>query len=69
MKLFLAVLHEITESVEGFSTISKVLLRNGGGPTSYRPSTGCGGDDEEDDDAPPQVVLSSFTCCFTPSMR
>lgn len=50
MKLFLALLHEITESDEGSSTISKVLIKNGGVPKSCKASIGCG---EEDDDAAP----------------
>jgi len=60
MKLFRASLQDTIESVEGSSTISKVLVRNGGGPTSFRPSIGCAEklDDEGDDGPGPP---SSFT--------
>lgn len=74
MKLFRALLHETIESVDGSSTISKVFVRNGGGPASCKPSIGCGEkleDDEEDDAAAAAVaahvtVSSSFT--LTPSI-
>ncbi|KAE7997166.1 hypothetical protein FH972_001822 [Carpinus fangiana] len=36
-----APLHDAIESVDGSSTISKVLVRNGGGPTSCSLSIGC----------------------------
>ena len=59
MKLLRALLHETMESVKGSSTISKVLDRNGGGPTSCRPSIGRGevlkdeGEVEEEDAGTP----------------
>lgn len=53
MKLFLPLLHEITESVEGSSTKSKVFVKNGGALSSCRPSTGCG---EKDEDAAPHAA-------------
>lgn len=61
MKLLRALLHETTESVDGSSTISKVLVRNGGGPMSFNPSIGCGEklEDEEDDDPAAHVTVSS----------
>ncbi|KAE8124584.1 hypothetical protein FH972_019451 [Carpinus fangiana] len=42
MKLLRAPLHDAIESVDGSSTISKVLVRNGGGATSCSLSIGCG---------------------------
>jgi hypothetical protein len=41
-KLLPAWLQETTESVDASSTRSKVLVRNGGGPTSWSPSIGRG---------------------------
>lgn len=49
--------------VDGSSTTSKVLVRNGGGPTSCNPSIGCGekleDEDDDDDEPPPHVTASS----------
>uniref|UniRef100_A0A0A9FR11 Uncharacterized protein n=1 Tax=Arundo donax TaxID=35708 RepID=A0A0A9FR11_ARUDO len=42
MKLLLVTLHDTTVSVAGSSTMSYVLVRNGGGPPSWRPSIGLG---------------------------
>lgn len=42
MKLFRARLHDSTESVAGSSTISNVLVRNGGGPVSFSPGISTG---------------------------
>lgn len=71
MKLLRPPLHETTASVDGSSTISYVFVKNGGGPTSFNPSIGCGEklEDDEDEEAPPPVhvtVSSSFTT--TPSI-
>jgi len=60
MKLFLASLQDTMESVEGSSTISKVLVRNGGGPTSCRPSIGCAEKLGDEGDDGPGVPPSSF---------
>ena len=75
MKLLRALLHETTESVEGSSTISKVLVKNGGGPTSLSPCIGCGvtfEDEEEDEDednpAVPANVTVSSSFITTPSI-
>lgn len=57
MKLFLALLQEITASVDGSSTISKVFIKNGGGPTSWSPSIGSGDDDEEEDNDDPAAAV------------
>lgn len=63
MKLLRAMLQETMESVDGSSTISKVLVRNGGGPISCRPSMGRGDklEDEDDEPAAHVTVSSSFT--------
>ena len=42
MKLLLVALHDTIGSVAGSSTMSYVLVRNGGGPGSCRPSIGLG---------------------------
>lgn len=75
MKLLRAPLHETMESVDGSSTISKVFVRNGGGPASCNPSIGCGEkleDDEEEDAAADGAtcVTVSFSSSFiiTPSI-
>lgn len=74
MKLLRALLHETMESVNGSSTISKVFVKNGGGPTSWRPSIGCGvmleDDEEEEDDAPAAVpaAIGSSTLTFSLSI-
>lgn len=68
MKLLRAVLHDTMESVVGSSTISKVFDRNGGGPTSCRPSIGCGVALEDEDDEPAVHVSVSSSLTLTPSM-
>lgn len=65
MKLFLPRLHETTASVDGSSTISKVFVRNGGGPTSCSPSFGLG-EEEEDEDM--KVTSSSCITSFFKSI-
>jgi len=64
-----APLHDTIESVDESSTISKVLVRNGGGPTSCSPSIGCGekAEDEEDDN-PAAHVTESSSLTLTPFM-
>ena len=42
MKLLLVALHDTTASVVGSSTMSYVLVRNGGGPPSWSASIGLG---------------------------
>lgn len=42
MKLLLVALHDTTASVVGSSTMSYVLVRNGGGPPSWSTSIGLG---------------------------
>lgn len=72
MKLLRALLHETSESVAGSSTISKVFVRNGGGPTSCRPSNGWGakpGEEDDDDDEPiVHETTGSSSLTITPSM-
>jgi hypothetical protein len=53
-------------SVEGSSTISKVFVRNGGGPTSCKPSIGRGDKLEEDEPTELAAIASTFTA--TPSI-
>lgn len=66
MKVFLAVLHEITESVEESSTISKVLIKNGGVPRSCKASIGCGEADDDDAEPPgPAAEGASASSIFT----
>lgn len=66
-KLLRALLQETMSLVEGSSTTSKVLVRNGGGPTSCNPSLGCGkrldveDEGEEAAAAANAIVSSSFT--------
>ncbi|KAL5728733.1 hypothetical protein ACHQM5_001783 [Ranunculus cassubicifolius] len=69
MKLFRALLHETIESVNGSSTISNVFVRNGGGPISFSPSTGCGyiGSDEEPP-PPPMISMKSSSLTISFSM-
>lgn len=60
------------ESVNGSSTISKVFVRNGGGPTSCRPSIGWGvtdeDDEEEEDAAVPVGTADSSGFTFSSSI-
>lgn len=69
MKLLRALLHETMESVDGSSTISKVFVRNAGGPGSSNPSIGCGEklEDDEEEDAAADVVVIYFTVSFSSS--
>lgn len=76
MKLFLPLLHEITESVEGSSTISYVLVKNGGGPISFNPSIGRGEEDEAEPEASPpplhgytKLSSSNFTTTISISSQ
>lgn len=68
MKLLRDELHDTMESVVGSSTISKVFVRNGGGPTSCKPSIGCGVTLEDEDDEPAVHVSVSSSLTITPSM-
>ena len=61
MKLLRALLHETIESVNGSSTISKVLVRNGGGPTSCKPSIGWGVTDEEEEEKEEEDAVAVAT--------
>lgn len=56
MKLLRALLQETIESVNGSSTISKVFVRNGGGPTSCKPEIGWGVTDEEEEEEEEDAV-------------
>lgn len=68
MKLLRALLHDTTESVDGSSTISNVLLRNGGGPTSCNPSIGCGVILEDEEDVAAAMPVISFSSSFTTTL-
>lgn len=64
------MLHETIESVEGSSTTSNVLVRNGGGPTSCNPSIGLGirvelEDEEEEHDVEPTFVYVNVSSSLT----
>jgi hypothetical protein len=58
-KLLPARLQETTVSVAGSSTRSNVLVRNGGGPTSWSPSIGRGASPPP----PPRRTPSCSGCC------
>lgn len=72
MKLLRVLLQETMGSVEGSSTISKVLIKNGGGPISWSPSIGLTEKFDEDDEfvgVPAlQGIVPSSCFTFTPSI-